>query len=166
MSYPSIIRPFPGVFKTAFATDQIKATDILQITLSLGAPAEFSRNRANRSLVNSKGSLKQVTYQKESSTWECNSIKKINKHSSSDTWNLEQQRWFHMKGVMCVNWATETFFTIWRKSSEWHLTPHSTWVQRTKYLGLNASRNVQQRDFSVRLEIATLCCEKTWKTRT
>lgn len=68
MSYPSIIRPFPGVFKTAFATDQIKATDILQITLSLGAPAEFSRNRANRSLVNSKGSLKQVTYQKESST--------------------------------------------------------------------------------------------------
>ena len=66
MSYPFIIRPFSGVFKTAFATDQIKATDILQITLSLGA--EFSRNRANRALVNSKGSLKQVTYQKESST--------------------------------------------------------------------------------------------------
>lgn len=41
MSYPFTLRYFSGVFKTGFATDQMKARDIFGIALSLEAPAEF-----------------------------------------------------------------------------------------------------------------------------
>lgn len=41
MSCPFTPRYFSGIFKTGFATDQMKARDILGITLSLEAPDEF-----------------------------------------------------------------------------------------------------------------------------
>lgn len=41
MSYPFTPRYFSGIFKTGFATDQMKARERLGITLNLEAAAEF-----------------------------------------------------------------------------------------------------------------------------
>lgn len=148
MSYPFIGRYFSGIFKTAFATDQIKATDILRITLSLEVPAEFSRNMANRALASNKGSLNQVIYQEKTRCENETALGKLTSilypalriWSSWVTTPLPRER-----GHGC-KLSNRDFFTICRKSSEWHLSPESTRVQRTKCLGLNACGSVQQHD--------------------